>query len=435
MTEISGPTMTGRMRASAHNPWFGRLVALAVVIFVLATGAMFVFRSQRPPTTVTAHFSSAVGIYTGSDVRILGVKVGEITAVEPEGKTVRIELAFDRKYKVPGDAVAVIVPPSVVSDRYVQLAPAYTSGPVLGDGADLPLARTATPVELDDIYRSLNDLNTALGPDGANADGSLSKLLKVGRENLDGQGESLNSTIKDLSTAARTLSEGRDDLFGTVRNLQQFTTALASSDAQVRKFNDNLASVSEQLDAEKEELAAAIRNLSLALAQVAAFVKENRQALTSNVAALGEVSAILVRQKEALTAFLDVAPTALSNLNLSYNPSAGTLDTRNNFSATQDLPIFVCSALARLPVQQIPQQCFTLVDLLAKNGIAMPEALKPLLKLLPIRLLPGANGPSPNDPPGSPSQGAKPTTPAAPQLPSVLAPLDKTLGGILKGVS
>ncbi len=167
-------------------------------------------------------------------------------------------------------------------------------------------------------------------------------------------------------------------------------------------------------------------------------MKENRQSLTSNVAALGEVSAILVRQKEALTTFLDVAPTALSNLNLSYNPSSGTLDTRNNFSATQDLPVFVCSALARLPVQQIPQQCFVLVDLLAKNGVAMPEALKPLLAMLPVRLLPGANGPSPNDPPGSPSQGAKPpagTPPATPSLPSVLAPLDKTLGGILKGVS
>jgi phospholipid/cholesterol/gamma-HCH transport system substrate-binding protein len=291
--------------------------------------------------------------------------------------------------------------------------------------------RTATPVELDDIYRSLNDLNTALGPDGANKTGALSRLLKVGRNNLDGQGESINSTIKDLSKATQTLSEGRGDLFGTVRNLQQFTTALASSDAQVRKFNDNLAAVSRQLDAEKEELAAAIRNLSLALAQVAAFIKENRQALTSNVEALAEVSAILVRQKEALSTFLDVAPTALSNLNLSYNPSSGTLDTRNNFAASHDLPIFVCTALSRLPAQQIPQQCFTLVQVLAKNGVAMPEGLKPLLTLLPIRTVPGAYGPSPNDPPGADPAPA----PVVPAPPSPADPLDKTLGGILKGGS
>jgi len=410
----------------------GRLAAAAIALVVVVSGALFVFGRDGDMTTLTARFSSAVGIYAGSDVRVLGVKIGEITAVEPDGPSVRIEMAYDDKYKVPADAVAVIVPPSVVSDRYVQLAPVYSSGPMLADGADLPLARTATPVELDDIYKSLNDLNTALGPDGANADGALSRLLKVGRENLEGQGDEINGTIKDLSTAATTLSEGREDLFGTVRNLQQFTTALASSDAQVRRFNDNLATVSRQLDAEKEELAAAIRSLSLALAQVASFVKENRQALTSNVAALSEVSAILVRQKEALTTFLDVAPTALSNLNLSYNPSSGTLDTRNNFAASNDVPIFVCTALARLPVQQIPQQCFTLVELLAKNGLAMPEGLKPLLKLLPLRQVPGAYSPSPNDPP--PASSPVPAAPV-PAAPSPLNPLDKTLGGILKGGS
>ncbi len=407
-----------------------KLVAAAIAAAVLACGVVYVFGRNGDLNTVSARFSSAVGIYAGSDVRVLGVKIGEITAVKPDGASVRIDMAFDRKYKVPAEAVAVIVPPSVVSDRYVQLSPVYSGGPTLADGAALPLDRTATPVELDDIYKSLNDLNTALGPDGANKDGALSRLLRVGRENLEGNGDEINSTIKDLSKASKALSDGRDDLFGSVRNLQQFTTALASSDAEVRKFNENLASVSRQLDAEKEELAAAIRNLSLALAQVAAFIKENRQALTSNVEALAEVSAVLVRQKEALSTFLDVAPTALSDLNLSYNPSAGTLDTRNNFSASQDLPIFVCTALSRLPVQQIPQQCFTLVQLLAKNGVAMPEGLKPLLKLLPVRTVPGAYSPSPNDPPAT----ADPT-PVVPAPPSPSDPLDKTLGGILKGTS
>jgi phospholipid/cholesterol/gamma-HCH transport system substrate-binding protein len=402
-----------------------KLIAAAVAAVVLACGAVFVLGGNGDLTTVSARFSSAVGIYAGSDVRVLGVKIGEITTVEPDGPDVLVEMAYEKKYKVPADAVAVIVPPSVVSDRYVQLAPVYSGGPALADGTKLPVERTATPVELDDIYQSLDDLNTALGPDGANKNGSLSRLLKVGRDNLEGQGDEINSTIKDLATATETLSEGRKDLFGTVRNLQQFTTALASSDAQVRRFNENLATVSRQLDAEKEELAAAIRNLSLALAQVAAFVKGNRAALTSNVAALSEVTAVLVKQKEALATFLDVAPTALSNLNLSYNPSAGTLDTRNNFAASQDLPIFVCTALARLPVQQIPQECFTLVQVLAQRGIAIPAGLKPLLKLLPIRTVPGAYSPP------APA-GAATGVPAAP-IPS--DPLDLTLGGILKGAS
>ncbi len=395
-----------------------RVVAVLIATVVLVAGSWIVVGGGSG-RTVTAHFSSAVGIYPGSDVRILGVKVGEITEVVPDGGSVRVRMVYEDKYQVPAGAVAVIVPPSVVSDRYVQLAPVYTGGPAMRDGADLPLARTATPVELDRVYASLDDLATALGPQGANADGSLSTLLSVGRRNLEGQGEQVNKTLRDLSTATKTLAEGRDDLFGTVRNLQRFTTALATSDAAVRQFNTRLAKVGAQLARDKDELAAALRTLSVALAQVASFVRDNRALLTRNVKALAEVTAILVRQKEALTSFLDVAPAALSNLNLAFNPSAGTLDNRNNLMAPEDLAIFICTATARLPLEQIPKECFTLVKALKLHNLQIPEPLKRLLAGTPLRQVPGANADQPTAPP--------PTTPG------VTGTLDPTLGGILRG--
>ena len=215
----------------------------------------------------TAHFPRAVGLFVGSDVRILGVKVGEVKEVVPEGTSVRVEFEYEDKYKVPRDAKAAVVAPSVVSDRYVQLTPVYESGPTLADGADIPMEQTATPVELDRIFASLNDLNVALGPEGANKGGALSRLLKVGADNLDGQGAKMNATFRDFSKAVETLNSGRDDLFGTVRNLQVFTTALAQNDQQVRSFNQNLSSVADQLAGEREELSAALRNLAVALSR------------------------------------------------------------------------------------------------------------------------------------------------------------------------
>ncbi|HEV2089097.1 MAG TPA: MCE family protein [Cryptosporangiaceae bacterium] len=397
-----------------------RVIAVLIATVVIVAGSWIVV-GQGSVRTLTAHFTSAVGIYPGSDVRILGVKVGEIVDVVPEGSTVRVRMNYETKYKVPADGVAVIVPPSVVSDRYVQLAPVYTGGPVMPDGADLPVSRTATPVELDRIYASLDELATALGPKGANADGSLTKLLSVGRQNLEGQGEEVNKTLRDLSTATKTLSEGRDDLFGTVRNLQRFTTALATSDAAVRQFNSRLANVGAQLARDKDELAAAIRTLSVALAQVAAFVRENRALLTRNVKALAEVTSILVRQKEALTSFLDVAPTALSNLDLAYNPRTGALDNRNNMMAPEDLAVFICTATARLPLEQMPKECFTLVRAMKQHGLKIPEPLQRLLDGTPLRTAPGAYD----------DEGRQP--PQDPPAPGETGPLDRTLGGILPG--
>ena len=76
------------------------------------------------------------------------------------------------------------------------------------------------PVELDRIFSSLNNLDVALGPKGANRDGALSRLLQVGADNLDGEGATINQTVTDFSTALKTLANGKEDLFGTVRNLQ-----------------------------------------------------------------------------------------------------------------------------------------------------------------------------------------------------------------------
>ena len=61
-------------------------------------------------------------------------------------------MSYDAKIKVPADAKAVIVAPSIVGDRFIQLTPVYTGGDVLADGAVLDTDRTASPLELDQIY-------------------------------------------------------------------------------------------------------------------------------------------------------------------------------------------------------------------------------------------------------------------------------------------
>jgi phospholipid/cholesterol/gamma-HCH transport system substrate-binding protein len=311
--------------------------------------------------SLTAIFPSAVGIHEGSDVRVLGVKIGEVTSVVPQGKTVRLTLRYEADIQIPLEAKALIVPPSVVSDRYVQLAPAYQDGAVLPDNAQLPLGRTAVPIELDEIYAALDKLNVALGPNGANKEGALAELVRVGAENLKGNGESLHDTLDGLSKAMTTLAEGRQDLFGTIANLQEFTTMLARSDVAVREFNGRMAQVSAQLAAEGEELSAAVRDLARALSEITVFVQANREELKANVAALADLTGVLVRQQEALKQVLDAAPLALSNLNLSYNPASGTTDTRDNAMGPYGPAKFVCQLLAEtLPVGQLPAVCAVL---------------------------------------------------------------------------
>src|SRR3954454_5747093 len=204
-----------------------RVVALAAAVVLLAALGWTVLRPAGQ-YRVTAYFTETVGLYPGSGVSILGIDVGEITDITAMGDKVRVDMVVDDDYDIPADANAVVLAPSLVSDRYVQFSPVYDGGPTMKDGAEVPLDRTATPVELDQVYGALDELSSALGPSGANKNGALSDLVDVGAANLDGNGAALNRTLTGFSQAVETLATNRDDLFSSLDNLQTFTTALAT---------------------------------------------------------------------------------------------------------------------------------------------------------------------------------------------------------------
>ncbi|MFF8096370.1 MCE family protein [Streptomyces sp. NPDC016675] len=309
-----------------------RLLSAAIALAVVAAGLATVRALDDDGTRVTAYFDRAVGIYAGSDLRILGVRVGEVESVEPQGTRVRVELALDDGVQVPASARAVVVAPSVVADRYVQLTPAYRSGRALADGAVLPASRNRTPVEIDQLYASLTDLSEALGPEGANSSGALSELLRTGAANLDGNGEAIGDGIEEFGKAAKTLDGSSDDLFATLGSLQTFTTMLKDKDTDVRTAQERLDTVVGFFADNKDDLAGALEELGTALAQVKTFIQDNRGELKKNVDKLVPITETLVRRRASLAEALDVAPLAAGNVVNAYDTGTGMLDGRANLN-------------------------------------------------------------------------------------------------------
>lgn len=327
-----------------------RGVVIACVLGLVVAGGLWWVLADSGRRHATAYFPEAIGLYEGNDVRVLGVRVGEITEVAPEGERVRVGLAYDSDVAVPADAKAVIVAPSLVSDRYVQFTPAHTGGPRLEDGAVLTRDRTAVPMEIDELSESVSEVSEALGPDGANSEGSLNKVLDTLAKNLDGNGAALNETITKLGKAADTLSGNSGDLFATVENLAKLSGTLAESDDQVRRFEQQLADVSSFLAGERQNLAATVDHLGSTLQSVHAFVENNRDSIRSNVDKLASVTRVLVEQRGALAETLDIAALALGNLANTYNAASGTLDARPNLNElTQPPAAMVCGFLQQTP--------------------------------------------------------------------------------------
>lgn len=334
-----------------------RPVLLAAAVgLALLVGLLAGVRGGSDVKTATAYFPKAVHIYEQSDVSVLGVKIGRITRVRPEGTRVRVDFEYDAKQRIPADALAVFVEPTLVADRALQLAPVYDSGPVLADGAVIPVARTAVPIELDEFNKNLSRLSEALGPNGANRDGAVSRAVTVGADNLRGNGAALNKTLTGVADVMTTLDRNKDALFDTIQNLQLFTTQLGQHDAETREFTTRLADVSAQLAGEREAFASAVKELGTALDVVATFVRQHRAALAADVAQLSRVTTILARQRVLLGRIADIGAVGVGNYPHMYTPSARTYNARFDNNDRQDNPaLFICQLVGSAGVS--PKEC------------------------------------------------------------------------------
>jgi virulence factor Mce-like protein len=316
-----------------------RFLAAAVVTALAVVAALWWLFSGSGLDRATVLFSRAVGVYSGSDVRLLGVRIGQVESVTPRGEQVEVTLTYDGSAPIAADTDVVVIAPSVVADRYVQFSKPARGGPRLANHATIGVDRTATPVELDELYASLDSITKALGPDGANKNGALSDLLTTGANNLRGNGTAFNDTVRQLAELARTLSGNSGDLFATVRELQRFTSMLAANDDQVNQVNQQLASVSGTLAANRDELASALRSLGAALGDIQGFLKDNRALIKSNVDKLAVTTQTLVDQRASLAEYLETAPLAATNLIQTVDPATGALQTRTDLIDYLPLPV------------------------------------------------------------------------------------------------
>jgi phospholipid/cholesterol/gamma-HCH transport system substrate-binding protein len=305
-------------------------LTLVVVVLIVASTALLWWRYTRPDVRFTAQFTSAQGIYPGSQVRILGVPVGTVDAVTPNGATVTVAMHLDPGCAAAAATGAVIINPNLVSDRYVQLTAAYVGGPKLADGAAIPVSRTATPVELDQLYTSLIQLTSALGPKGANAHGALSRLLDVGAANLAGNGQDINDTISQVSQATTTLAGSASDIFGTLDHLNSFTGMLQQNNDALTTLNDRLATVSQVLADDRQSFGQAMQALGQALALVQGFVQQHQAELRTDVDGLTTVAQTLVQEQNSLEAMLKAAPLLTQNFANAYDAKDNVLRGRIN---------------------------------------------------------------------------------------------------------
>ena len=121
-----------------------------MVLLFLGAGGWYVFGRTDRATTVHAEFTYINGVYPGSKVTVLGVPVGRVTAVTPQGATVRVTMSLPSDVPLPAHLDAYVLSPALISDRSVELGPAYSGdGPKLRSDSVIPVDHTHAPITFD----------------------------------------------------------------------------------------------------------------------------------------------------------------------------------------------------------------------------------------------------------------------------------------------
>lgn len=346
------------------------LATLLTVLVVVGIVVVTQTQERINRVNVVGYFANSNGIFPGDEVRVLGVPVGKIDTITPEATRVKITFWYDAQYQVPADAKAVILSPSLVTSRAIQLTPAYTTGPLMADHAVVPEERTAVPVEWDDFRVQLQRLTDTLQPTQPGGVSTLGGLINTSADNLRGQGANIRQTIIQMSQAFSALGDRSKNLFSTVKNISAVVTALQSSQDLLRQLNQNLAAVTGLLANDPNEIANAVRDIDSVVGELTAFVAANKETVGTTSDKLASVSTALNQSLDDLKQTLHIAPTAIQNFVNIYQPAQGALTGAlavNQFSNPIE---FICGAIqaaSRLGAEQSAKLCAQYLAPIIKN--------------------------------------------------------------------
>ena len=200
----------------------------------------------------------------GAPIKLRGVEIGHVGAIDTDGDSVRIELEIeaDKVDRVPADVSAQIVPPTAFGAKYVQLtAPGgRTTGPIKA-GAVIPATRVT--VEVDEAFENLTQVLDVARPAEVNA--ALTAVAGavddrgqlIGRliSQTDQYLVALNPTLPTLAGDLRRADDvmdvyeaARPDLVSTLTQTGDISDTLVRQRASLRAFERSLTTFSDQAD-------------------------------------------------------------------------------------------------------------------------------------------------------------------------------------------
>jgi phospholipid/cholesterol/gamma-HCH transport system substrate-binding protein len=291
----------------------GPLIKSAIFVLVtgLATAILAVSISNTgvgDTATYYARFTDATSLNPGDDVRINGVRVGQVNQLAVVDQNLaKVAFSVDRNRRLPAGVSAVIKYRNMVGQRYIALQRGSGSG-VLAEGSEIPLDRTTPALDLTDLFNGFKPLFQALSPKDVN---QLSgEIVQV----LQGEGGTVQSLLAHTGSLTTTLA-GRDKVIGEViTNLNSVLKTINGQGDALSTLVSTLQRLVSGLAGDRSAIGDAIDGIAALTTATSGLLDASRPALKESIAGLGDLSANLVSGSAELDRFLTLLPAKLDTI-------------------------------------------------------------------------------------------------------------------------
>ncbi|RZQ63233.1 MCE family protein [Amycolatopsis suaedae] len=332
------------------------IFAVVTVLLTAVLGATIANTDFGATAGYTARFTDASGLKTGDDVRIAGVKVGqveEITVAESaESNHARVRFTVESAYTLPAGVTATIKYRNLIGQRYLSLKTTVDGGGTLARDGEIPLERTSPALNLTVLFNGFKPLFQALDPQQVN---QLSQeIIQV----FQGEGATIESLLAHTASVTSTIAE-RDQVIGQViGNLNTVLDTVNQRGPNLGRLVDTTQQLVTGLSEQRKPIGEAVAALGELSDTTASLLGEARPALKNDIAALGHLSGNLADSEELLEHLLRVMPGNLAKFTrtLSYGSwfnyylcgLSGTIGISSLNVTIPFLPI---------PTTQMPERC------------------------------------------------------------------------------
>ncbi|MFF8713414.1 MCE family protein [Streptomyces sp. NPDC015184] len=279
-------------------------VAVAVVgLVVLALVALGAYRADSLPflgggTTYSADFTESAGLEEGDEVRVAGVKVGEVTGVSLDGSKVKVGFRVEDAWIGNASTVGIAIK-TLLGEKYLAVDP-------LGDAPQDPderitASRTTSPY---DVTQAFNGLGETIGEIDTD---QLAKSFETISATFKDSPPDVKSAAEGLSALSKTVSERDAQLATLLKGSKRLTKTLADKKSSFETLLEDGNLLLGEIQARRDSIHLLLTGTRKLGTQITGLVKDNDKQLKPTLDSLGRVTAVLVKNRKSLDKVLSLA--------------------------------------------------------------------------------------------------------------------------------